>query len=306
MGIHDGNAPGWRRAWRGLRLPLGSLVPQCGDVALARFGTITVPVEQVKTDLADRYEEQRWLTPRAGNMDKDFVSGDVRTLAVDYDSVEKRYKEFKQAAVESKSYVYRDSPLEGPQVCLDNMTAMSRVATNPMRWLERWLHEKGFSEHERLAHETRPLCEILHYGATYGQLNLGGAACLEVATRRLQAIVDAHSVSATRPNWALAKFYSGAHCSLDVSSDSMKKYATRMANDEFELQLAANRVRDLRGGGVGAADSKDYGFGCDDGAADGSGAGGAQGGGQGSRGGGKDGKSGRARRLKAEGSSGGE
>ena len=82
----------------------------------------------------------------------------------------------------------------------------------------------------------------------------------------------------------------------------MKKYATRMAKDDFDLQLAANRVRDLRASGTARADARAFAFG-DESAADGPGgaalpAAGAGGG----RGGGKGGRNGRARRLKADGS----
>jgi hypothetical protein len=127
------------------------------------------------------------------------------------------------------------------------MVQMCRVTGDPLRWLERWLHEKGFSDTERLAHEMRPLCEILHHAATYDQLNLGGTACLEVAARRLQAIVDAHAVSASRPNWSVARYYGSSVNTLDVSSEAMKKYATRMAKDEWDLQVTQNRIRELRG-----------------------------------------------------------
>jgi hypothetical protein len=95
----------------------------------------------------------------------------------------------------------------------------------------------------------RPLCEILHHGATYDQLNLGGTACLEVAARRLQAIVDAHSVSAARPNWSVARYYGGSVNALDVSSEAMKKYATRMAKDEWDLHVTQNRIRELKNAG---------------------------------------------------------
>ena len=134
-------------------------------------------------------------------------SAEVKTVGVqcgddvDFDDHDdKRYKDSKVAVQESSTHAFRDYPVEGPAVCLEDLAAMTKIAGDPRRWLERWLIEKGFGENDRLAHEMHVLADCLFHAATYDQLNVGSVVCLEVVARRLQAIVDAHSVSASKPN----------------------------------------------------------------------------------------------------------
>ena len=70
--------------------------------------------------------------------------------------------------------------------------------------LERWLLEKGSGEDQRLARKMHVLADCLFHAAAYGQLDAGSVVCLEVVARRLQAIVDADSVSAAKPKWSIA------------------------------------------------------------------------------------------------------
>ena len=51
--------------------------------------------------------------------------------------------------------------------------------------------------------------EILYQGGTYDQLNVGAVASLEIASRRLIAIVEATSKGLDSPNWKTARHYTG-------------------------------------------------------------------------------------------------
>ena len=101
------------------------------------------------------------------------------------------------------------------------------------------------------------LADCLYHAATYDQLNVGSVVCLEAVARRLQAIVDAHSVSATKPNWSIAKYHSGSASSLNVSSEGLRRYATRNAKGEIDLHIAQARVRDMKYGGGRASGARE-------------------------------------------------
>ena len=133
---------------------------------------------------------------------------------------------------------------------------------------------------------------------SYDQLNIGGLACLEVISRRLQGIVDAHALSAQKPNWGLAKCYEGSGPGVDGVSEELKRYAARRARDDYELQAAQSRARDLRsdGGGYVAPTTGTGSGSAGDGAGGGGGGAGGPKGPKGGKGGGKGGAQG-ARNL---------
>ena len=53
------------------------------------------------------------------------------------------------------------------------------------------MRDKHISVKDRADHELRCLCDELEEAACFDQLNLGALACLEVAARRLNLMVDA-------------------------------------------------------------------------------------------------------------------
>ena len=66
------------------------------------------------------------------------------------------------------------------------------VEQSPQQWLERLVRDKHISVKDRADHELRCLCDELEEAACFDQFNLGALACLEVAARRLNLMVDAH------------------------------------------------------------------------------------------------------------------
>ena len=81
---------------------------------------------------------------------------------------------------------------------------------------------------ESLAREMHVLADCLFHTATYDQLDGG---CLEVVSRRLQAIVDADGVSAAKPKWSIAKYYSGSASSLNVPPPGHRR---RSIQDDYD------------------------------------------------------------------------
>ena len=63
------------------------------------------------------------------------------------------------------------------------------------------MKELGVSGKDRLYHVVSTLEEMLHQRGTYDQLNVGAVASLEIASRRLIAIVEATSKGLGSPNW---------------------------------------------------------------------------------------------------------
>ena len=85
---------------------------------------------------------------------------------------------------------------------------------------------------DRLYHELSTLVEILYQGGTYDQLNVGAAASLEIASRRLIAIVEATSKGLDSPNWETARHYTGTSTVFGLVHHELRACATRAAKDE--------------------------------------------------------------------------
>ena len=120
---------------------------------------------------------------------------------------------------------------------------------------------------DRLYHELSTLVEILYQGGTYDQLNVGAAASLEIASRRLIAIVEATSKGLDSPNWETARHYTGTSTVFDLAPHELRACATRAAKDEAEIDSVRTRGRYVavavgglpRADDVGAAGAKSVG-----------------------------------------------
>ena len=102
------------------------------------------------------------------------------------------FKPIRKSVLESKTYDWRLGRIEGGSTCLHTCTAMEKLGGSPRQWVEHLLRDKHISGKDRAAHELRCLCDVLEEAACFDQLNLGALACLEVAARRLNLIVDGH------------------------------------------------------------------------------------------------------------------
>ena len=87
------------------------------------------------------------------------------------------------------------------------------------------------------------LVELLYQGGTYDQLNVGAVASLEIATRRLFAIVEATSKGLDSPNWETARHYTGTSTVFDLAHHELRACATRAAKDEAEIDSMRTRGR---------------------------------------------------------------
>ena len=123
------------------------------------------------------------------------------------------------------------------------------------------------------------LVKALEYGACVDQLNLACLAGFEVIALRIQATVDILSTPGDKPNWHLAKYYTGTASASQGVDPSLRNRVLQQSKLERESMQGLQR-------GKGQVPAQDGYFG--DGADKGGGRGG--GGRRGGRGGKEGGK----------------
>ena len=113
----------------------------------------------------------------------------------------------------------------------------------PKLWMHLWVKKLGVSGKDRLYREVTTLVEILYQGGTYDQLNVGAVASLEIASRRLIAIVEATSKGLDSSNWETARHYTGTSTIFDLAPHELRAYVTRTTKDEAEIDSMRTRGR---------------------------------------------------------------
>ena len=112
-------------------------------------------------------------------------------------------------------------------------------------WLDIYVRNKNISRSDRTYHELQVLVEIFYVAGVYDQVNGGGLACLEVAARRIQTIVDAYAVDPAKPSWSNARFYSGVGSVDDLVSPDLRQYVARQAKEESDIESVRQKTRTL-------------------------------------------------------------
>ncbi|CAK0824653.1 unnamed protein product, partial [Prorocentrum cordatum] len=192
-------------------------------------GTATPPAEPTAADVvAGPGEEQ---------------AEDLRTCWIDVDETGSRFKEWRKVVQESSQEVFSDSSLRGPPACLEVCRKMYRHGGTPKIWFQEWCKETGISRRDRADHEVQTLIERLYLAGTYGQVNMGALASLEVIARRLLQYTEAYSHSADHANWAAAKQLAGTTNPLDLVPEALRSYASRLSKEEHELEALRARAK---------------------------------------------------------------
>ena len=177
---------------------------------------------------------------------------DARTLFVDYDDQNERYKDWRKVVNEMTEYNFRDWPLDGPLSTLHLSKHMLRNGGDPRLWLQVWARHKGIAETDRVMFELRTLIEILHLGGVYDQLNMASLSSFESAARRIQSIVDAYaSGSSGAPDWGAARIISGYKGPDDAVSPTLRSWAAKKGKEEVELAQARTKIREAKKGLLG-------------------------------------------------------
>ena len=87
---------------------------------------------------------------------------------------------------------------------------------------------------DRVTHELRTLINILHYGATYDQLNCPALLSFELVDRRICVLIEAYR-NPSKVAWSAARFYTATKSPEDVIPDSLRAYVARKGKEENEL-----------------------------------------------------------------------
>lgn len=184
--------------------------------------------------------------PTAGDKEAEAeIGSDARTLFIDYDEQNCRYKEWRKVVMESRDY--SDWPHQGPSTVLHLLTHMHRFGGDPRQWLQLWARQKGVYESDRVMHELRCLTDIFYHGGTFDQLNMPVLSSMEVAARRIQSIVEAYSAGPPgAPDWSNSKLFTGYVGPDGLVSPSLRSWAARRGKEEVEISQARSKMRELK------------------------------------------------------------
>ena len=92
-------------------------------------------------------------------------------------------------------------------------------------------------------------------------MNRPSLASFELLARRFQLILEAHSVSATQPDYSSAELIQGVARDSEVTSPALVRSVARRVKDQTEVDSVGVKVRELRqkkpgGGGYGGKGPK--------------------------------------------------
>ena len=119
--------------------------------------------------------------------------------------------------------------------------------------MEKHLHSERYGATDRSVHELRCLAEIFETGGSYDQLNLSSLACFELADRRWQLIMSAHSKSAAVPDYDGSECFEGIEKKRFGIAPSLTEHVACKMKDEAEIEKQRSKIRELRGSKTPAA-----------------------------------------------------
>ena len=187
--------------------------------------------------------------------DREERGEEVRTLEVDFDAHQERYKPWRLAVQESRSYVWPQVPVDlGPWTLLDLMKSMGRNNGDAQTWLTAWAKAKGIEENDRVMHEMRTLINILFYAVTFDQLNCPSLLSFELVNRRICTIIEAYR-NPSKVDWSQSKHYSAHKQPEDIIPDSLRAYVARKGKEERELNDGKRTLAAPYGQGQAAVDA---------------------------------------------------
>jgi hypothetical protein len=118
-------------------------------------------------------------------------SSEVRVLAVKYDQTSQRFRNFREAVLDSEEIKWDDWPVPGGIfTVLWCMQFMLNRSGSPMLWHQTWvtLGKLNNNDHQVIFHEA--LCRMVETAACYDQLNLPTLASMELLVRQIQCIEE--------------------------------------------------------------------------------------------------------------------
>ena len=173
----------------------------------------------------------------------DEAEDDARTLCCEWDEHGERFKPFRKSVLESKTYDWSHGRIEGSPTCLHTCKAMEKLggSASPRQWLQRFLKDKHNSSKDRAAHELRCLFDVLEEAACFDQVNSGALACLEVAARRPNLIVDAHNQGGA-PSYVKTKYLTPLAETDEIFAPGLRAHLSRRAREDWEVMQSAKKA----------------------------------------------------------------
>ena len=102
--------------------------------------------------------------------------------------------------------------------------------------------KKSLGDNDRNYHELSTLVQIVEEAGEVDQVNLGGLVCLETATRRISAIVDAIKHGAGHANWSQAQEIMGADRDDDLLAPERREEVSRSVKLRLEIESLRQRT----------------------------------------------------------------
>jgi hypothetical protein len=113
---------------------------------------------------------------------------DARTLAIERNANQERYRSLVSAVNAFEQTDFKDWPLEGPRTALWLAKELSKSGMNPISRHSHWRHENNIKDDERSGTIHELLSEVLELMITYDQLDISNLACAETLSRHMQLI----------------------------------------------------------------------------------------------------------------------
>mmetsp|Transcript_8309 Transcript_8309/g.18577 ORF Transcript_8309/g.18577 Transcript_8309/m.18577 type:complete len:450 (+) Transcript_8309:263-1612(+) len=225
------------------------IVPVAGDYLGQKYGVHTtaggaeVPI--VKVALQDVH---LWgpLPPAAASGSAGAMAEDMRTLAVKYDELGERHRQFRESVGMMQADDFGDFPIEGPRSCMWLLRMWSKSGLDPVQWLERHLAVAGWADTDRSGHELRVLSHCFLAASCYDQINCPSLACMEYLARRYQMILDAHNDNPLMPDYSSSEYWLDVSRTKNTVDPTLKAHIARQLKDDTEVKKQLQKSRELR------------------------------------------------------------
>ncbi|CAE8674030.1 unnamed protein product [Polarella glacialis] len=118
--------------------------------------------------------------------------GDVRTLAVKYDSEGKRHREFREAVLLMSEDDFPDYPVRGPRTLLWCLRFILENGPTPNAWHGKWRSECKLQNTDPGVELHEVSLRVIHHWISYDHCNLGNLASAELLIRQVQMVEEKH------------------------------------------------------------------------------------------------------------------
>ena len=151
---------------------------------------------------------------------------------------------FRKSVLESETYERNHGRFEGALHVCTRALPWKSCGSSSRQWLVHFLRDIHISGKDRAAHELRCLCDVLEEAACFDQLNLEALACLEVAARRLNLMVDADK-KGDAPSYVNAKCLTLAETD-EILAPGLRAQMSRRAREDWKWCKAPEKLTQPR------------------------------------------------------------